>query len=54
MTVGAWYLLTSLVTIALGDNRALSSWSMGVSFGVGQMMVAAILLFAARKKEHES
>jgi hypothetical protein len=54
IAVGAWYLFTGLVTIALGDNRTLSPWSMGISFGVGQMMVAGILLFAARKKEHES
>ena len=46
---GVWYLFTGLVCISLGDNRALSPWTMGVSFGVGQLLVAAILLFAAQE-----
>jgi hypothetical protein len=46
---GAWYLFTGLACISLGDNRALSPWTMGISFGVGQLLVAAILLFAAKE-----
>ena len=42
---GAWYLLTGLGCIALGDWRALSPWTMGISYGVGQSLVAGILLF---------
>jgi hypothetical protein len=45
---GAWYLLTSLLCISLGDGRALSPWTMGVSFGVGQLWVAAVLFRHAR------
>ncbi len=37
---GAWYLLTGLTCIALADGRALSPWTMGVSYGVGQLLVA--------------
>jgi hypothetical protein len=44
---GAWYLVTGLACIALGDGRAFSPWTMGVSFGVGQFLVAAILYFTA-------
>ena len=43
IAAGAWYLLTGLVCIALGDNRALAPWTMGLAFGAGQLMVAAIL-----------
>jgi hypothetical protein len=46
---GAWYLLTGLTCIGLADNRALSPWTMGISFGAGQLLVAAILFFAARE-----
>jgi hypothetical protein len=42
---GVWYLLAGLVNLALpGEGHAFSPWSMGVPFGVGQMLVAAILL----------
>jgi len=51
---GAWYLLTSLVCIAFGDNRALSPWAMGIPFGVGQSLVAGILLFAAQGGAYEN
>jgi hypothetical protein len=50
---GAWYLLTGMVAIALGDGRAFSPWVMGVPFGVGQMLVAGILLWTAQEGEHE-
>jgi hypothetical protein len=46
---GAWYLLTGLTCIALADGRALSPWTMGVAYGVGQFFVAGILFFAARE-----
>jgi len=47
--VGAWYLLTGLICIAFGDMRALSPWTMGISFGGGQVLVAAILLVSTRE-----
>jgi hypothetical protein len=46
---GAWYLLTGLVCLSLADVRALSPWAMGISYGVGQMLVAAILLVSAKE-----
>jgi hypothetical protein len=51
--VGAWYLLTGLTCIALADNRALSPWTMGVAYGAGQMLVAAILFLTAREDRDE-
>ena len=48
VAVGAWYLLTGLICLSLGDARALSPWAMGVPFGMGQLLVAAIVLFTTQ------
>jgi hypothetical protein len=47
IAAGAWYLLTGLICLTLADNRALSPWTMGIAYGIGQTLVAAILLFAS-------
>jgi hypothetical protein len=54
LVAGGWYLLTGLVCISLGGNRALSPWAMGIPFGAGQLLVAAILLFSAHEGSDES
>jgi hypothetical protein len=54
LAAGAWYLLTGLACISLGDNRALSPWAMGIPYGAGQLLVAAILLFSAHEGTDES
>jgi len=41
---GAWYLLTGLFCLSLGDARALSPWAMGIPYAAGQLLVAGILL----------
>lgn len=51
---GLWYLFTGLACISLADSRALSPWTMGISFGAGQLLVAAILLFTAHEASDES
>jgi hypothetical protein len=53
LAAGAWYLLTGLGCIALGDSRALSPWAMGIAFGAGQLLVAGILLFATQEGADE-
>jgi ABC-type cobalamin transport system permease subunit len=53
IAAGLWYLSTGLVCMALADNRALSPWAMGVPYGAGQLLVAAILLFNSREGEDE-
>ena len=53
VAVGIWYLLTGSGCIAVGDARALSPWSMGLPFGLGQCLVALVLLFGAQEAEHE-
>ncbi len=54
IAAGTWYLLTGLVCLALADSRALSPWAMGVPYGAGQLLVAAILLFNSREGEDET
>ena len=51
VAAGAWYLLTGLFCIALGDARALSPWTMGIAYGVGQLLVAAVLFFNRQEGE---
>jgi hypothetical protein len=46
IAAGAWYLLAGLACIAIGESRALSPWAMGVPFGAGQLLFAAILFFS--------
>lgn len=41
---GIWYLCCGLMYLALGPGpHALSPWAMGVPFGVGQLLVGAVL-----------
>src|ERR1700733_2303608 len=53
IAAGAWYLLTGLGCIAMAGNAALSPWAMGIPFGVGQFLVAAILLLSTSEGEDE-
>ena len=53
IAAGAWYLLTGLVCLALGNFRALAPWTMGLAFGAGQLFVAGILLIATPENEDE-
>ena len=44
--VGVWYLAAGLFCLALGSaTRTLSPWTMGIPFGVGQLLVAAVLQY---------
>lgn len=51
---GAWYLLAGLVCIGLAGPQALSPWAMGIPFGVGQLLVAAILFFSPQEGADEN
>ncbi|WP_260703230.1 hypothetical protein [Edaphobacter flagellatus] len=50
---GAWYLFTGLAVIAVGVENAFSPIAMGVPFGVGQLLVAAILFYSNRSAADE-
>jgi hypothetical protein len=53
--VGVWYLAAGLTCLAVGSGDwALSPWSMGVPFGVGQLLVAAVLQLGYRNCHEES
>lgn len=54
LAAGAWYLLTGLACLALGESRALSPWAMGVPYAVGQLLVAGILLFNSQEVADEA
>lgn len=54
IAAGMWYLVTGLTCIALGDPRAFSPWTMGVAFGVGQFLAAAILFMSASEGGDET
>jgi hypothetical protein len=44
--VGVWYLGAGLFCLAAASaTRTLSPWAMGIPFGVGQLLVAAVLRF---------
>ena len=49
LAVGGWYLASALVCLveARGGD-AFSPWAMGVPFGVGQLLVAAVLQYSHR------
>ena len=50
--VGVFYLGTGLAVLALAHGEtALSSWSMGLPFGVGQML-AALVLYRTLERDH--
>ena len=53
VAAGGWYLVTGLCCLALGDNRALAPWTMGLGYGGGQMLVAGVLLLAAKEVSDE-
>jgi ABC-type cobalamin transport system permease subunit len=54
IAAGAWYLLCGLSCLAMAGTHALSPWAMGVPFGAGQFLVAAILFFNSAEEEHEA
>jgi len=53
--VGAWYLAAGLVCLFVASGRhVLSPWAMGVPFGVGQLLVAAVLYFGFEDADEAS
>jgi hypothetical protein len=48
MLAAAWYFVAGFVTLMLASqNHALSPWTMGLPFVIGQLLMAAILHFAS-------
>lgn len=53
LAAGGWYLITGLGCIAMGDSRALSAYAMGIPFGLGQLIIAGVLLFSESEIRRE-
>jgi hypothetical protein len=51
---GFWYLACGLLTLSLGNARALAPWTMGLTFGGGQLLIAAILFLTAQEASDEA
>jgi hypothetical protein len=49
LLAGAWYLVMGLAILGLGDTRALAPWTMGLAFGAGQTLVAAVLALNSKE-----
>jgi hypothetical protein len=53
--VGAWYLTAGLLSLLIAaGHHVLLPWAMGISFGVGQLLVAAVLHFGFEDAIEES
>ena len=51
---GAWYVAAGFVVLAIAaGSQELSPWLMGVPFGVGQLLLAAIVRFASGESDEE-
>jgi hypothetical protein len=50
LAVGVWYLVAGLTCIVVqSSTKTFSPWTMGIPFGVGQLLVAAVLQFGFEK-----
>lgn len=54
LAAGTWYLLSGLFTLSFGNARALSPWTMGLAFGGGQLLTAAILYLTTQEAEDDA
>ncbi len=52
LLVGGWYVASGLACLAYAQGpHALSAWTMGGPFGIGQILVAAVLRFSGERDE---
>lgn len=52
--VGLWYLGSGLVCLLVaGGSRTLAPWEMGIPFGLGQLLVAAVLRYGFEESIEE-
>jgi hypothetical protein len=55
VVVGIWYLVAGLTCLVLqSDSKGFSPWSMGIPFGIGQLLVAGVLQFGLEKSSEDS
>jgi hypothetical protein len=51
LLASAWYLVIGLAVTGLGDARALAPWTMGVAFGAGQLLAAAMMALSKESRD---
>jgi hypothetical protein len=55
IAVGVWYLVAGLTCIVVQSaTKTFSPWTMGIPFGVGQLLVAAVLRFGFGKASDDA
>ena len=53
--VGVWFLATGALCLSTGAGEgALSAWEMGIPFGIGQLLLAAVLKFGFREADEDA
>lgn len=53
--VGVWYFVSGLTTLVLqSESSSLLPWSMGIPFGVGQLLVAAVFQYGYDTSSEEA
>jgi hypothetical protein len=53
--VGLWYMATGLACLAFANGaHAFSPWAMGLPYGIGQLLVAALLQWSARDRDERA
>jgi hypothetical protein len=51
---GAWYFVAGFTVLLLASrSHALSPWTMGMPFAIGQLLLAALLHFASGETDDE-
>ncbi len=54
MLVGIWYLIAGLTCLAVqSGTKSFSPWTMGIPFGVGQLLVAGVLHYGFEESNEE-
>lgn len=53
--VGVWFVATGALCLTTGTGeRALAPWEMGIPFGFGQLLIAAVLKFGYREADADA
>jgi hypothetical protein len=53
--VGVWFTTTGVLCLTTGaGGRAFSPWEMGFPFGIGQLLIAAVLKFGYRQADDDA
>jgi hypothetical protein len=53
--VGVWYLVSGLTTLIVqAESPALLPWSMGIPFGIGQLLVAAVFQYGYESADEQA